>query len=308
MFDDNKMPKVPKVPKINLSKLFGSGLSTIAVIVIIALALSSFVIVDSGHVGVVRTLGAVQPVSLAEGFHLKKPLLDKVEQVDIRLNREVTTAASASKDLQNVRTKVTVQYSLTGSVAPQTFQKIGTRKKVADTLIDPAIQESVKAVTAQYTAEELVTKRAEVKTKIHAAIDDFINETLKEKGVENALRVANVAITDFDFSADFNHAIEQKVKAEQDALKAKNEKIRRVTNAEAAAKEKTLSADANAYQIRVQSIARAAAIKREAAALRNNRELIQLRLAEKWNGVLPQVSGGGSVPLINMDGLSGKEK
>jgi len=304
MLNDNKLPKIPAF---NLSRLFGSTLSTIAVILIVAIAFGSFVIVDSGHVGVVRTLGAVQPASLPEGFHLKKPVLDSVEQIDIRLNREASTAAAASKDLQIVSTKVSVQYSLTGSVAPQTFQKIGNRKKVADTLIRPAIQESVKAVTAQYTAEELVTKRAEVKTKIHAAIDDFINETLKEKGVDNALRIANVAITDFDFSADFNHAIEQKVKAEQDALKAKNEKIRRVTNAEAAAKEKTLAADADAYQIRVKSIEQAAAIKREAAALRNNKELIQLRLAEKWNGVLPQVSGGGSVPLINMDGMSGKK-
>ena len=184
-----------------------------------------------------------------------------------------------------------------------TYQKIGPRAAVAATLITPAILESVKAVTAKYTAEELVTKRAEVKLQIQQAIEKFITVTLEKKGVQNVLNIANVAITDFDFSPEFNKAIEQKVKAEQDALKAKNEKLRRVTQAEAAAAEKTLAADATAYEIDVGSKARADAIRREAMALKDNPELIQLRVAEKWNGVLPRVSGEGMVPLINVGSL-----
>ena len=275
-------------------------------LLIIVLVLNdSYVIVNSGHVGVVRTFGAVQPTPLEEGIHLKKPVMDKVEQIDIRLAREESKAGAASKDLQNVSTNVTVQYALTGPVAPMTYQKIGPRAAVAATLITPAILESVKAVTAKYTAEELVTKRAEVKLQIQQAIENFINITLKQKGVENVLQIANVAITDFDFSAEFNKAIEQKVKAEQDALKAKNEKLRRVTQAEAAAAEIQLAAEARAYEIEVGSKARADAIKREAAALKNNPELIQLRIAERWNGTLPRVTGEGMIPLINIDGLSG---
>ncbi len=206
----------------------------------------AYVIVNSGHVGVVRMLGAVQLTPLPEGFHLKKPFLDRVEEMDIRLTKEESKAGAASKDLQNVSTKVTVQYSLTGAVAPTTYQKIGVRRTVAATLINPAILESVKAVTAKYTAEELVTRRAEVKLQIPEAIDKFIHITLKQKGAEGALTIANVAITDFDFSTEFNRAIEEKVKAEQDALKAVNEKLRRVTQAEAAAAERTLAADARA--------------------------------------------------------------
>ena len=143
------------------------------------------------------------------------------------------------------------------------------------TLINPAILESVKAVTAKYTAEELVTRRAEVKLQIQEAIDKFIDITLKQKDAARALTIANVAITDFDFSAEFNRAIEEKVKAEQDALKAVNEKLRRVTQAEAAAAERTLAADARAYEIEVASKARADAIRREAQALKNNPELLQ---------------------------------
>ena len=275
----------------------------IILVIIIFLVTSAFVIVESGHVGVVRTLGAVQPKPLPEGFHLKKPFLDKIEQMDIRLTKANAKAQAASKDLQTVSTQVTVQYSLVGEVAPKTYQKIGDRNIVSATLIEPAIQESVKAITAQYTAEQLVTKRAEVKLQIQEAINNFIDITLKEKGVDNSIRIANVAITDFDFSDEFNKAIELKVKAEQEALQAKNEKARRVTQAEAAAAEKELAADATAYEIEAASKARADAIEREAKALKNNPELIQLRIAEKWDGKLPKFSGSEGVPLINVDAL-----
>ena len=169
--------------------------------------------------------------------------------------------------------------------------------------MNPPIQESVKAITAQYTAEQLVTQRAEVKLQIQEAINNFIDITLKEKGVNNSLRIANVAITDFDFSDEFNRAIELKVKAEQEALQALNEKTRRVTQAEAAAAEKELAADATAYEIEAASKARADAIEREARALKNNPQLIQLRIAEKWDGKLPKFSGADGVPLINLDAV-----
>jgi len=284
----------------------GGSFGIFAVVAVVLIVMQSFVIVESGHVGIIRTLGAVQPISLPEGFHLKKPFIDRIEQIDIRLTKAENAAGAASKDLQTVSTKVTVQYSLDGDVAPLTFQRIGTRGIVATTLINPAIMESVKSVTAQFTAEELVTKRASVKTAIQDAINFFVSTTLKQKGVDGAVQIANVAITDFDFSSEFNKAIEQKVKAEQDALKAENDKIRRVTQAEAAAAERTLAADATAYEIEIQSKARAEAIRREAEALKNNPELIQLRIAEKWNGELPRVSGEGTIPLINIDAMQPK--
>jgi len=275
----------------------------ILIIVIIILATSSFVIVESGHVGVIRTLGAVQPVPLTEGFHLKKPFIDKIEQIDIRLNKAQSKSAAASKDLQTVQTQVTVQYSLLGPAAPETFQKIGTREVVAATVIEPAIQESVKAITAQYTAEQLVTKRAEVKLQIQEAIDNFINVTLKDKNVPAALKISNVAITDFEFSDEFNKAIELKVRAEQEALQAKNEKTKRVTQAEAAYQEQKLAADAAAYDIEARSRAKADAIEREAKALKDNPALIQLRLSEKWDGTLPKFTGGEAIPFIDINSV-----
>ena len=276
-----------------------------AIIALLAFSFFSsfFVVVESGHVGVIRTLGAVKPNPLPEGFHFKKPIMDVVEQVDVRLATASSKAASASKDLQTVHTDVTLQYSMNGSIAPQVYQKIGPRAMVSSVVVEPAIQESVKAVTAQYTAEQLVTNRAEVKLKIQEAISNFVHKTLEEKGLTSAVTIANVAITDFEFSPEFNRAIELKVKAEQEALQAKNEKLKRVTQAEAAAAEKKLGADADAYEIEVNSKSRADAIKREAEALKNNPELIQLRLAEKWNGELPKFTGNAT-PFIDLKDLS----
>ncbi len=272
---------------------------TAAMIVLIG----CFVTVPPGHVGVKHRLGAVRMNHLPEGFHFKLPFIEKVEKIDVRLRAADKQSGASSKDLQVVSTRVTVQYSLTGPVTPLTYQKIGNREIVEVALIDPAIQESVKAVTAQYTAEELVTKRAAVKALIRDVISSFIEQTLQEKGVVGAMSIANVAITDFQFSSEFNRAIEEKVKAEQDALKAKNEKLRIITQAEAAAAKVKLEAEALAYQIEVESISRADAIRREAEALRDNPQLIELRIAEKWDGKLPYVNGAGALPLINVDNV-----
>jgi len=279
-------------------------LTAAVVLIFLYLAASSFVVVDAGYVGVVKRLGAVQPEFLPEGFHFKAPFVDAVQKFDVRLSKAESDAGASSKDLQVVRTKIAVQYSMNAALMPITLQRIGTRLVVEKTLIDPAIMESVKAITALYTAEQLITKRDEVKDRIQAQIDSFLNETLREKELMGSLTIANIAITDFDFSAEFNRAIEEKVRAEQEALKAKNEKLKRVTQAEAAAAEKTLAADAMAYEIEVQSKARADAIEREAKALKDNPQLIQLRIAEKWNGVLPRFTGSEAIPLLSIEGMN----
>jgi regulator of protease activity HflC (stomatin/prohibitin superfamily) len=279
----------------------------IAILLVATFAIFSAmtVIVQSGNVGVITTLGAVQPNALPEGFHFKKPFIDSVQQIDIRLTASHAQATAASKDLQSVTTQVTMQYSLNGALAPQIYQRIGLLSKVSASLVEPAIQECVKGVTAKFTAEELVTKRELVKQQIQDALSHFINNTLREKGLENAVNIANLAITDFNFSPEFNRAIEAKVKAEQMALQAKNEKIMRVTQAEASAEERKLAASAEAFSTEVQSKARADAIQREALALKQSPEIIQLRSIEKWDGVLPRISGGGVVPFLNVGDMQG---
>jgi len=286
----------------NLAKI----LAPLAILLVAAFAIlsSMTVIVESGHVGVVRTLGAVQPVALPEGFHFKKPFIDQVEQMDIRLTASREQATAASKDLQTVTTQVTTQFSLNGELAPQIYQKIGTLPKVAVSLVQPAIQECVKGVTAKFTAEELVTKREFVKQQIQEALVNFLNNTLREKDLLNSINIANLAITDFNFSEEFNRAIEAKVKAEQMALQAKNEKLMRVTQAEAAAEERKLAASAEAFSTEVQSKARADAIQRESAALQQSPQIIRLRAIEKWDGTLPRITGQSAIPFLNIEEIA----
>ena len=271
----------------------------------------SCTIVDTGSVGVVKHFGAVQPYTLSEGISWTRPWpFASVTEVSTQNSTTDTEASAASKDLQSVHTKVTIQWALTPGTAPRFLQAFGDCDGCWVALISPAVQEVVKAVSARYTAEQLITHRAEVKGAIEVGLNDFIRQTLAARGVGGAIRIANVAVTNFDFSHEFNASIEAKVKAEQDSLRAENEKKTRVTQAEAKAREVTLAAeadaaktklaaDATAYQTDAESKARAAAITREANALEANPGLVQLRIAERWNGALPTYTGS-SIPLLQL--------
>lgn len=262
--------------------------------------------VDAGRVGVLKTFGQVQDKELGEGLHFKAPW-QNVVTMETRLRAHHSKANSASSDLQIVSAEVTIQYSLTSAMAGRIYQKMGSLEQIEVNVLSPAIQESLKSVTARYTAEQLITSRQAVKTEVEKQIDQFISTTLKDKKVEGAVIIANIAITEFNFSGEFNKAIEAKVMAEQEALKAKNEKTRRITEAEAKFQEEKLKADANAYSIEKESIARADAIRREADALRSNPNLIQLRGVDKWNGQLPTYSGGQMpVPFLQVPGVEPK--
>lgn len=255
---------------------------------IVVILFFSFRIIPVGHLGVVKHWGKVNHSSvLSEGLHLITPIRTTVEYISVKLLKFNQKTSASSKDLQIVSTVVSIQFSL-GEVS-QLFQKIGNEQLVTHILLKPAVEESVKAVTAQYTAEELIKKRPEVKVQIGNTISDFLEKTLQGKGLnEKSLLVANVAITEFDFSDEFNRSIEMKVRAEQQALQAKNEKIKKITDAEAVAE-----------KIKIESIATANAIRREARALKENPHLIEYKRMEKWDGKLPEVTGG-AIPMFDI--------
>lgn len=284
--------------------------ATVAVLLFLGLGGSPVVIVDAGYVGVLKTFGAVRGDTFAPGFHLKIPIIQTVEPIDCRLGNEDADAHAASKDLQVVTTKVSVQFSLDCFLAATMVNNLGDREALK-IIIRRGIQESVKATTAEYTAEQLIGKRVEVKSGIQLAVANYITATLSKKSLGALVSVANMSVTDFDFSPEFNLSIEAKVKAEQDALRAENEKKKKITEAEAAAAERRLSAEADAYsvrqkadaaahQIEVESTARAAAIDREGTALAKTPSIVQLRTAERWNGVLPLYAGSGVLPFLNV--------
>ena len=258
------------------------------IVVLVFLLFLSIRVVPVGHLAVVKHWGKVNHgVVLSEGLHFVVPVRTSLQYMNVKLLKFNQKASASSKDLQIVSTVVSIQFSL-GEVS-YLYQQIGDESLVTHILLKPAVEESVKAVTAQYTAEELIKKRPEVKIQISKTIDSFLKTTLSGKKIsEYSIIVANVAITEFDFSAEFNRSIEMKVRAEQQALQAKNEKIKKITDAEAIAE-----------KITIESIARAEAIKREAHALRENPHLIEYKRMEKWDGKLPEVTGG-VIPMFEI--------
>lgn len=245
------------------------------------LAYNSFVIVDAGHVGVVVQLGAVQPVALQEGMHFKIPFIQEIVQVEVRVQKRESEQTAASRDMQTVSTTVAVNYHLVNDQVQDLYKRVGLAYN--ERIVDPAIGEAVKAVTAQYTAEELISKRSEVSAKI--------KETLSSKFNNYNISLDEINITEFKFSQEYDNAIEQKQIAEQQALKA--------------------TLDLQRIQIEAQQIVETA--KAEAEALRLQKEvispdLIELRKIEaqmaaikKWDGKLPNVTGGAT-PFIDISG------
>ncbi|MCK5016240.1 MAG: prohibitin family protein [Candidatus Peribacteraceae bacterium] len=245
--------------------------------------------IGAGQRGIMMKFGAVTGQVLNEGLYFKIPFIQNVKSVDIRVQKEEVVAPSASKDLQSVQLVVALNYSLKSDMVAEVYQNIGTNYK--STLIIPAIQESVKASTAQFTAEELITKRQEVGSKIKV----LLIERLEKMGIT----VDEISIVDLDFSKSFNTSIEAKVKAEQDALTSQNkleqikfEAEQRVVNAQGIADARIAEAKAEAEAIKIQV---------EAITNQGGEDYIRLKALEAWDGELPNNWYGGSVlPFIGV--------
>lgn len=289
----------PRQPSINAAGL-SFGIGTFFIAAAILTAFLSYFTVSAGHVAVVKRFGAVREGIYQPGLHWKVPFLDSAEHVDVRLASVDAKADAASKDLQVVTVQVSVPYSLEPSMVPAMINTLGSRERFEKSILTNAIQESVKGATAGYSAEELITKRNESKAQIVRAITAFVNDTLNKKGLSGLAPIANVAISDFDFSREFNTAIESKVKMQQDAARAIVEKEKTITEAEGKAEQVKRAAEAEAYRVKAEADSRAHAINTEGEALRKNPGLVQLRIAEKWDGVLPRFSGG-QLPFLMMD-------
>lgn len=243
---------------------------------LILLTLLTTHIVGPGHVGVVTQWGAVQSQTLPEGLHTITPGRTKVHDIDVRVQKLDSSATASSRDLQIVSSKIALNYFVNKEMASTVFQRLGPDFEV--TVVQPSVQESVKAATARFTAEELITKRPEVKQAILADITTRL-------GLEH-LMVTDFSIVDFKFGNSFNKAIEDKQVAEQDALRAGND-LQRIR--------------IEAQQLEVQALARATARRIEAAgeseangllAQDLSREVLALRAMEKWDGKLPEVMSG----------------
>jgi len=256
---------------------------TIIVVVLILFLLFAFkpwVQVGAGERGVVQNFGAVQDVVLNEGIHFKIPVVQTVEMMDVRIQKEVTDAAASSSDLQDVALSVALNFHIIPSNANLVYQTIGVEFK--ERIIDPAIQEVMKAVSARYTAEELITKRPAVSSEIQTA--------LTQRLLESHISVDAFSIISFSFSQTFTDAIEAKQTAEQNALKAKRD----LDRIKVEAQQTIAAATAEAEALRLQKMN----ISPDLIELRKIEA--NLKAIEKWNGILPGVTGAGAIPFIGV--------
>jgi regulator of protease activity HflC (stomatin/prohibitin superfamily) len=264
------------------TKIFITG---VVILFVIIGFFSSFTTVQSGNRGVLLQLGAVKPSILTEGFHFKIPFIQTVQQMEVRVQKEESAQSAASKDLQMVSTNVAVNYSVDPDSVNKLYQTVGLDYR--NRIIDPAIAESLKAVTAQYTAEELISKRPEVSAKV--------KEMLAGKLSRYYMKLEEINIKEFAFSDDFNKAIEQKQTAEQNALKAKRDLERIKIEAEQQVAQ--AKAEAESLKLKKQEVT--------PELIKLKQIEVQEKALQKWDGRLPSVTGGAT-PFIDINGLSSK--
>ena len=231
--------------------------------------------IGAGQRGVLLQFSAVTGRIFGEGFYVKAPFIQKLVVFDVRVQKEQTEADSASSDLQTVKSTIALNFHLNPALVAKIYQEVGANYK--ERLIDPSIQESVKASTAQFTAEQLITKREDVR--------ETIKILLKEKLEGRGFIIDELNIVNFDFSPVFNQAIEAKVTAEQDALAAKN-KLEQIKY--------------EAQQVVEAAKGKAEAIQIEGQALLSSPNVVELRWIERWNGVTP-LYWGGATPFIGIN-------
>ncbi len=253
------------------------GSLAVLIIVLFALilvAFLSFFTVPAGFVGVVIRFGAVTR-TVQPGFGMKIPFVEDVVKMDVRTQKDQTDAAAASSDLQQVTSTIAVNYNLDPAYAATVYQSVGT--DYADILIAPAIQNIFKATTAQYTAEELIDQRELVRATAEAA--------LKTQLAQYHVIVQNFNIINFNFSDQFNQAIEAKQVAQQQVETAKQLLAKAQVDAQTAVAQAQGQADAQK------------ALK-DAGSL--TPEYLEFLAIQKWDGHLPAVVAGGTTPFIDL--------
>lgn len=230
--------------------------------------MSSFTTVKSGEVGLKVRFGKIVDNSIEEGINFKIPYIEKIKKVNIKVQKVELETESSSKDLQTIITKLAVNYKVKGDMASNLYKNVGNSYE--QTILVPAIQESIKAIISKYTAEQTITKRNEV--------SDGCLDEIQSKVGKYGIEISDFNIIDLDFSQAYNQAVEEKQIAEQKVLTAQQE----LEKAKIEAEKKIVEAEATnkANQLLKQNV---------------TDEVLMKQFIEKWNGVLPETYAGNDI-------------
>jgi regulator of protease activity HflC (stomatin/prohibitin superfamily) len=241
------------------------------------LFLKPFVIVNAGERGVVMRFGKVQDIVFDEGIHPIIPIVTQVEKLTVRVQKNDVNAEASSRDLQDVKMDVAINWHIDPQTVNRVFQRVGNQEQIISRIVIPAVAEVVKAATAKKNAEEIITKRTELKQEIDVQLKDRLNTY--------GVVVDDVSLVNVSFSPEFAKAIEAKQIAEQEAKRAEFEALK--AEKEALAEVNRAKGQAEAQRLQRQTL---------------TAELLQKQAIEKWDGKFPLVMGGdGALPFINLN-------
>jgi regulator of protease activity HflC (stomatin/prohibitin superfamily) len=275
----------------------------IALIVLLVIAGGGYVVIGPGQRGVLMNWGAVQPGVLKPGLHFKIPFVQSVASLTVRVQNTQSTQSAASKDLQVVTTQVAVNYHLQPDAVDKIYQNVGSLAAVQSRILDPAIANAVKAVTAHFNADELVANRDQVRLDV--------GRQIRKSVTPYNITVDAVNITNFSFSKQYDHAIEAKQVAQQRALQAQYElqqaqidSQKQVVEAKAKAQAviEAAKGQAQATVLGAQADAKAMDLRRKALSP----AILQLEAIKQWNGALPSTlfNGSAAAPFIDLSKLA----
>jgi regulator of protease activity HflC (stomatin/prohibitin superfamily) len=258
------------------SQFFKKPINIVFLSLIILILFNPFTIISAGERGVLMRFGEVQKQILGEGIHFIIPLVNTVQKLSVRIQKQDIQAEASTKDLQEVFNEIALNWHLNADRVNQIYQQIGTEKDIIDNIINPSIEEIVKAVLARYTAEEIIIKREELKSEI--------DTLLTEKLAKYYLEIDDISLVHIEFSPLFSQAVEAKQIAEQDAKKAGFQVIKAQKTAQVNVN--LAKGEAEANHILQESL---------------TPEILQYQSIKQWNGNLPLIMGKDDVPFLNLD-------
>ncbi len=270
--------RAPSAP----TSALGSGATLAAWILLglvgLALAASFWVVVPAGERGVWLRFGQVQEQILDEGLHFVIPLVDSVELLTTRVQKQEIATEAASKDLQDVFSDVALNWHILPEKANAVFQQIGDEEDIVLAILNPAIEEVIKAVIAHYTAEEVITQRDQVKAEVDAG--------LRSRLAPYNLAIDDVSLTTIHFSKQFRDAVEAKQIAVQEAKQA--EFVAKKALRQAEIEINLARGTAEAHQILQETL---------------TPSILKYEALQKWDGRLPLITGEGTSTVIELEDL-----
>ena len=281
--------------------------SFVALIVVIILAFSMIKTVPTGYTGILTTFGKVEPNTVSAGVHVIAPW-QKIVKLDNRTQKVSVETDTFSKDIQQVKVSLAVNFCIDQATAQELYKTVGVN--YYESVVLPRILENVKAVVAEYSAENLVAKRGE--------LSDEILTRLTDDAAAYGINIISISVEDIDFTDEFTDAVERKQVASQNKLAAETEQAQKTMEEQAAADRAVISAKAKAEQdiiaanaeLEVTKIQAEAALyagekeaemnKRIAESLTPN--LVKYYYIKQWEGVLPKtVLGEDNSFMINLE-------